>query len=144
VIGSFTFENLPCRVVVGSGTLSAAKAEVERFGGKRVLVLTTPRQETEGKKLGASLGSLYAGIFLGAAKLLEKLFGPWSQHQALSPAYQELIAEQRPQARERRTHGGLTNAELLGRPRDVPLDEQNSQRRQEIEVDGSEVYGVHD
>jgi hypothetical protein len=26
----------------------------------------------------------------------------------------------------------------------VPLDEQNSQRRQEIEVDGSEVYGVHD
>ncbi len=77
-------------------------------------------------------------------KLLEKLFGPGSQHQALGPAYQELIAEQRPRACKRRTHGGLTNAELLGRPRDVPLDEQNSQRRQEIEVDGSEVYGVHD
>jgi hypothetical protein len=24
------------------------------------------------------------------------------------------------------------------------FDEQNSQRRQEIEVDGSEVYGAHD
>jgi hypothetical protein len=34
--------------------------------------------------------------------------------------------------------------ELLGRPRDVPFDEQNSRRRQEIEVDGSEVYGAHD
>jgi hypothetical protein len=26
----------------------------------------------------------------------------------------------------------------------VPLDEQNAQRRQEIEVDGSEVDGAHD
>jgi hypothetical protein len=26
----------------------------------------------------------------------------------------------------------------------VPLDEQNSQRRQEIEVEGPEVYGGHD
>ena len=37
MIGSFTFENLPCRVVFGSGTLAAAKAEVERLGGKRAL-----------------------------------------------------------------------------------------------------------
>ncbi|KRR07358.1 Maleylacetate reductase [Bradyrhizobium jicamae] len=66
MIGSFTFESLPCRVVFGSGTLSAAKAEVERLGGKRALVLTTPQQETEGKKLGSSLGALYAGIFSGA------------------------------------------------------------------------------
>jgi hypothetical protein len=72
------------------------------------------------------------------------LFGPWSQHQALGAAYQKLIAEQRPRACKRRTHGGLTNAKLLGRPRDVPLDEQNSQRRQEIEVDGSEVHGAPD
>ena len=63
---SFTFENLPCRVVFGSGTLSVAKAEIERLGGKRALVLTTPQQETEGAKLGAALGSLYVGIFSGA------------------------------------------------------------------------------
>ena len=53
MIGSFTFENLPCRVVFGSGTLASAKAEVERLGGKRALVLTTPQQEAQGKSLGA-------------------------------------------------------------------------------------------
>ena len=59
-------ENLPCRVVFGSGTLGAARAEVERLGGKRALVLTTPQQEAEGAKLGSALGPLYAGIFCGA------------------------------------------------------------------------------
>jgi maleylacetate reductase len=66
MIGSFTFENLPCRVVFGSGTLSAAKAEIERLGGKRALVLTTPQQEAQGAKLGSVLGPLYAGTFAGA------------------------------------------------------------------------------
>ena len=66
MIGSFTFENLPCRVVFGSGTLGAAAAEIERLGGKRALVLTTPPQEAQGRKLGAALGSLFAGIFPGA------------------------------------------------------------------------------
>jgi alcohol dehydrogenase class IV len=64
--GSFTFENLPCRVIFGSGTLSAAAAEVERLGGKCALVLTTPQQEAEGRKLGSSLGAAFAGIFPGA------------------------------------------------------------------------------
>jgi maleylacetate reductase len=66
MIGSFTFENLPCRVVFGSGTLSAAKAEIERLGGKRALLLTTPQQEAQGAKLGSALGPFYAGIFAGA------------------------------------------------------------------------------
>src|SRR6478672_11851937 len=66
MIGTFTFENLPCRVVFGSGTLASAKAEVERLGGKRARVLTTPQQEAQGKSLGAALGALYAGIFPGA------------------------------------------------------------------------------
>jgi alcohol dehydrogenase class IV len=66
MIGSFTFENLPCRVVFGSGTLSAAKAEIERLGGKRALVLTTPQQKAQGARLGSALGPLYAGIFAGA------------------------------------------------------------------------------
>ena len=63
MIGSFTFENLPCRVVFGSGTLSSAGTEVERLGGKRALVLTSPQQEAQGRQLGAALGPLYAGIF---------------------------------------------------------------------------------
>jgi maleylacetate reductase len=66
MIGSFTFENLPCHVVFGSGTLGAAKAEIERLGGKRALVLTTPQQEAQGAQLGSALGPLYAGIFAGA------------------------------------------------------------------------------
>ena len=66
MIGSFTFETLPCRVVFGSGTLATAGAEIERLGGKRVLVLTTPQQEAEGARLGAALGPLYAGLFAGA------------------------------------------------------------------------------
>jgi maleylacetate reductase len=66
VIGNFTFENLPCRVVFGSGTLSTAANEIERFSGKRALVLTTPPQENKGRRLGAALGPLFAGIFPGA------------------------------------------------------------------------------
>ncbi len=66
MIANFTFETLPCRVVFGSGTLSAAAAEIERFGGKRALVLTTPPQEDRGRRLGAALGPLFAGIFPGA------------------------------------------------------------------------------
>ena len=46
--------------------MASAKAEVERLGGKRALVLTTPQQEAQGKTLGAALGALYAGIFAGA------------------------------------------------------------------------------
>src|SRR5579872_748214 len=66
MISSFTFENLPCRVLFGSGTIAAAKAEIERLGGNRVLVLTTPQQELQGRSLSAALGSLYAGLFAGA------------------------------------------------------------------------------
>jgi maleylacetate reductase len=66
MIGSFTFENLPCRVVFGSGTLSAAADELQSLGAKRALVLTTPQQEAQGRKLGLSLGPLFAGIFPGA------------------------------------------------------------------------------
>jgi alcohol dehydrogenase class IV len=66
MIGSFTFENLPCRVIFGSGTLGAATDEITRLGGKHALVLTTPQQEAEGLRLGASLGPLFAGIFCDA------------------------------------------------------------------------------
>lgn len=66
MIGPFTFENLPCRVVFGGGTLREAKAEVARLGGKRAFVLTTPQQEAQGQDLGAALGPLHAGLFAAA------------------------------------------------------------------------------
>ncbi|MGY4573634.1 maleylacetate reductase [Bradyrhizobium sp. USDA 3256] len=67
MIQPFTFDSLPCRVVFGSGTLGTARSEVERLGGKRALVLTTPEQEVQGTQLAATLGPIYAGIFPGAA-----------------------------------------------------------------------------
>jgi hypothetical protein len=60
------------------------------------------------------------------------------QHQAFRTADQELIAEQRPQARQRRTHGGLGYAKPLGRPRDVLFDQQHPQAYQEVEIDAAE------
>jgi maleylacetate reductase len=66
MIGAFTFEGLPVRVVFGHGTLSKAPQELERLGATRALVLTTPQQEAEGQKLGTALGSLFAGVYSGA------------------------------------------------------------------------------
>ena len=62
----FVFDRIPVRVVFGSGTLGAIPDELQRLGAKRALVLTTPQQEAEGRKLGASLGALFAGVFSGA------------------------------------------------------------------------------
>ncbi|MCC8943834.1 maleylacetate reductase [Bradyrhizobium sp. Arg62] len=66
MIGSFTYESLPCRVVFGSGTLGTVNAEVRRLGGKRALVLTSSEQMTQGVSLADELGSLCAGIFSDA------------------------------------------------------------------------------
>jgi alcohol dehydrogenase class IV len=67
MIGSFMLETLPTRVVFGSGTLSSVGAEIERLGAARALILTTPQQEVQGRKLGSALDSLFAGIFSDAA-----------------------------------------------------------------------------
>jgi maleylacetate reductase len=66
MIGAFAFNGLPVRVVFGHGTLSSAPQEVERLGATRALVLTTPQQAAEGQRLGAALGSLFAGVYSGA------------------------------------------------------------------------------
>jgi maleylacetate reductase len=66
MIDPFAFDGLPVRVVFGHGTLSRASEEVRRLGAKRALVLTTPQQAAEGQKLGAALGSLFAGVYSGA------------------------------------------------------------------------------
>ena len=63
MIGSFTFENLPCRVVFGSGTLSAAAEELQRLGAKRALVLTTPQQEAQGRSAWIGARSAVCGHF---------------------------------------------------------------------------------
>lgn len=62
----FVYDGLPMRVVFGAGTLSRVRSEVERLGGSRALVLTTPYQVAEGERVAALLGEACAGIFSGA------------------------------------------------------------------------------
>lgn len=62
----FVYQPLPARVIFGTGTLARLGEEVERLGLKRVLVLATPAQQSEAKRLAASLGERAAGVFAGA------------------------------------------------------------------------------
>lgn len=62
----FTFQALPTRVIFGSGTIGRLPDEIRRLGLSRVLVLSTPQQVVEAKRLAAGLGPLAAGIFTGA------------------------------------------------------------------------------
>ncbi len=64
---SFIYNALPGRVIFGSGTISTLKAEIERAGCKRALLLSTPEQAAELKKIADSIGPLAAGLFPEAA-----------------------------------------------------------------------------
>lgn len=63
----FVYESLPGRVVFGAGTVSRTPDEVAALGCSRVLVLTGPRQQADGERLSAELGSRSAGVFTEAA-----------------------------------------------------------------------------
>jgi alcohol dehydrogenase class IV len=63
----FVYEVLPSRVVFGSGTIGQIRAEAERLGARRVLVLSTPgRGEEHAREVAALLGDLSAGVHAGA------------------------------------------------------------------------------
>ncbi|GAA5128214.1 maleylacetate reductase [Pseudonocardia adelaidensis] len=59
----FVHQSLPMRVVFGAGTSTRLGAEVERLGLDRVLVLTTPEQETLGRRVAEGLGARSAGVY---------------------------------------------------------------------------------
>ena len=64
---SFVYEALPARVVFGSGTVAQLRAEAERLGVRRVLVLSTPgRGEAQARDVAALLGDLAVGVHAGA------------------------------------------------------------------------------
>src|SRR5690349_21699150 len=44
---SFTYEQLPARVVFGAGALSRLPEELDRLGARRALVLSTPEQRAQ-------------------------------------------------------------------------------------------------
>jgi len=63
----FTYVGAPSRVVFGSGTLARVADEVRALGCSRALVLSTPQQAEDGRRLSESLGGLSAGVFAEAA-----------------------------------------------------------------------------
>ncbi|MEP9379670.1 maleylacetate reductase [Aquabacter sp. CN5-332] len=67
MMDTFTYEALPIRVRFGRGMVSQVAAEVAHLGATRALVLTTPQQEAEGRRIGALLGDAFVGVFPGAA-----------------------------------------------------------------------------
>jgi alcohol dehydrogenase class IV len=59
---SFTYDQLPTRVVFGAGALDSLAAEAERFGLSKLLVLSTPGQVRLAEEVAGRLGARAAGI----------------------------------------------------------------------------------
>src|SRR5690242_15066547 len=64
---SFTYTANPARIVFGQGTLEGVRAEVERLGRSRVLVLAGPSVAAVGDRVDKALGPLAVGRFDGSA-----------------------------------------------------------------------------
>ena len=64
---SFVHTANPARVVFGAGTIDGLRAEVDRLGARRVLVLSGPSQAAAVDRARASLGPLAVAFFDGAA-----------------------------------------------------------------------------
>jgi maleylacetate reductase len=60
---SFTYDQLPGRVVFGIGALDRLPEEVERLGARRALVLSTPGQAAQAEDAARRLGARSAGIY---------------------------------------------------------------------------------
>ncbi len=63
----FVYNALPSRVIFGSGTIAKLKAELERAGCSRALLLSTHEQAESLHAIAALLGPLAAGTFTQAA-----------------------------------------------------------------------------
>jgi maleylacetate reductase len=60
---SFTYSQLPGRVVFGVGALDLLSREIELLGAKRALVLSTPEQKAQAEDVARRLGARCAGVF---------------------------------------------------------------------------------
>ena len=63
---SFTYDQLPARVIFGVGSIERLADEVSRLGAMRALVLSTPGQRRLGEEGAHRLGALSAGIYAEA------------------------------------------------------------------------------
>lgn len=64
---AFVFQGAPHRIVFGCGTLAEVGAELEKAGGKRALLLSTPFQKPDIEALADQLGDRAAEVFADAA-----------------------------------------------------------------------------
>ncbi len=62
----FVYNGQPARVIFGSGTIRQLPAELDRLGLRRVLVLATPPQEPEARRLVERLDGRAAGVYARA------------------------------------------------------------------------------
>jgi maleylacetate reductase len=60
---SFSYNQLPGRVVFGAGALQHLAREIELLGASRALVLSTPEQKAQAEEVAARLNERCAGIF---------------------------------------------------------------------------------
>ena len=60
---AFTHVSFPARVVFGAGSVARLAQEVERLGARRALVLSTPGRTADVRRLAATLGDRYAGLY---------------------------------------------------------------------------------
>jgi maleylacetate reductase len=63
---SFTYNQLPGRVVFGVGALDLLPREIELLGAARALVLSTPEQKAQAEDVARRLGARCAGVFARA------------------------------------------------------------------------------
>jgi len=61
-INDFIYEALPARVLFGAGRLREVRQEVERLGGRRALVLSTPHQAELAQTVVELLGEVCVGL----------------------------------------------------------------------------------
>lgn len=62
----FVYNANPDRVVFGAGTLARLPEEVERLNLTRVLVVATPEQEADARRIAGMIGARAAAVFAGA------------------------------------------------------------------------------
>ena len=62
----FIYESLPMRVIFGRGRTADLRSELDHLGLDRVLVLSTPEQQTTARKVADGFGGRCAGVFPGA------------------------------------------------------------------------------
>lgn len=66
VTGNFVYNGNAARVIFGSGTSAQLPDEIRKLG-RRALVLSTPQQADQARRLAATLGDLAVGVFAQAA-----------------------------------------------------------------------------